>query len=107
MQVLVDFVRGKKKKTVLTFLVGPKSSFCKIAFQAAKSDLGKIVELGTDEPLVYSRQLCAGKEGGRTRTKYISLVDSFPRQWMVKRRDFEKRTLIPIAALLLTGCEVG
>lgn len=88
-------------------LVGPISSFCKIAFQAVKSDLGKIVELGTDAPLVYSQQLCAGKEGGRTRTKYISFVDSFPRQWTVKRRDFEKRTLIPIAALLLTSCEVG
>ena len=79
MQVLVYFVRGKKKKNVLTFLVGPISSFCKIAFQAAKLDLGKIVELSTDEPLAYSQQLCAGKEGGRTRTKYISLVDSFPR----------------------------
>ena len=30
----------KKKKIVLTFLVGPKSLFCELAFQAGEEDLG-------------------------------------------------------------------
>lgn len=69
---------------------------------------GKIVELGADKRLVYSQQLCVGQERRRTGKKYISLVDSFPWQLMVKRRDSEKRgTLIPIAAFLLTRCDGG
>lgn len=66
------------------------------------------MELGADKRLVYSQQLCAGQESRRTGKQYISLVDSFPWQLTVKRRDFEKRrTLIPIAALLLTRCDGG
>lgn len=65
MQVLVNL--QEKKKNVLTFLVGPRSSFSKRAFRAGKEDLGEDRGDGRRQTTcVFSAAVCwAGKEEDR------------------------------------------
>lgn len=61
------FVNLQEKKNVLTFLVGPRSSFSKRTFRAGKEDLGEDCGVGRRQTTcVFSAAVCwAGKEKDR------------------------------------------